>query len=65
MVWDAYKRVCAKGGAAGIDDQTIEEFNRNAPRNLYKLWNRMASGTYFPPAVKRVTNNAKLTHSNN
>jgi len=54
MVWEAYKRVCAKGGAAGIDNQTIEEFNKDAKRNLYKIWNRMASGSYFPPAVKRV-----------
>lgn len=54
MVWDAYKRVCAKGGAAGIDDLTIEGFNKDAKRNLYKLWNRLASGAYFPPAVKRV-----------
>lgn len=54
MVWEAYKRVCAKGGAAGIDGLTIEGFNKDAKRNLYKLWNRMASGTYFPPAVKRV-----------
>jgi RNA-directed DNA polymerase len=54
MVWEAYKRVCAKGGAAGIDDQTIEEFNKDMKHNLYKIWNRMASGTYFPPAVKRV-----------
>ena len=54
MVWEAYKRVCAKGGAAGVDGQTIEEFNKDAKRNLYKIWNRMASGSYFPPAVKRV-----------
>jgi group II intron reverse transcriptase/maturase len=54
MVWEAYKRVCEKKGSAGIDDQTIEAFSQNAQRNLYKLWNRMASGTYFPPAVKRV-----------
>jgi len=54
MVWEAYKRVCAKGGAAGIDGQTIEEFNKDVKHNLYKIWNRMASGSYFPPAVKRV-----------
>lgn len=54
LVWEAYKRVCAKGGTAGIDNQTIEEFNKDVKHNLYKIWNRMASGSYFPPAVKRV-----------
>jgi hypothetical protein len=54
MVWEACKRVCAKGGSAGIDDQTIEDFNKDLKHNLYKIWNRMASGSYFPPAVKRV-----------
>lgn len=54
MVWDAYKRVRTRGGAAGIDEQTIAEFERDLKNNLYKLWNRMSSGAYFPPAVKRV-----------
>ena len=54
MVWDAYKRVRARGGAAGIDEQTIAEFEKDLKNNLYKLWNRMSSGSYFPPAVKRV-----------
>jgi RNA-directed DNA polymerase len=53
-VWDAYKRVKANGGAAGVDDQSIEEFERDLKNNLYKLWNRMSSGSYFPPPVKRV-----------
>lgn len=53
-VWDAYKRVKANRGAAGIDEQTIEEFERDLANNLYKLWNRMSSGSYFPPPVKRV-----------
>jgi RNA-directed DNA polymerase len=53
-VWDAYKRVKANRGAAGVDDQTIEEFARDLADNLYKLWNRMSSGSYFPPPVKRV-----------
>ena len=53
-VWDAYKRVKANRGAAGVDDQTIEEFERDLADNLYKLWNRMSSGSYFPPPVKRV-----------
>jgi RNA-directed DNA polymerase len=53
-VWDAYKRVKVNRGAAGIDEQTIEEFERDLANNLYKLWNRMSSGSYFPPPVKRV-----------
>lgn len=53
-VWDAYKRVKANRGAAGVDDLTIEEFERDLANNLYKLWNRMSSGSYFPPPVKRV-----------
>lgn len=54
MVWDAYKRVRAKDGAAGIDEQSVTEFDKDVKNNLYKLWNRMTSGSYFPPAVKRV-----------
>ena len=50
-VWDAYQRVKANKGAAGIDEQSIAEFERNLKDNLYKLWNRMASGSYFPPPV--------------
>jgi hypothetical protein len=55
-VWEAYKKVKANGGAAGtgIDDITLEEFAQDLKNNLYKLWNRMASGSYFPPAVKAV-----------
>jgi len=53
-VGDAYKRVKANRGAAGVDEQTIEEFERDLANNLYKLWNRMSSGSYFPPPVKRV-----------
>jgi RNA-directed DNA polymerase len=54
QVWDAYKRVKANRGAAGVDGQSIEEFERDLKNNLYKLWNRMSSGSYFPPPVKRV-----------
>lgn len=50
-MWAAYKRVKANKGSAGIDDQTIEEFDRDLKNNLYKLWNRMSSGSYFPPPV--------------
>jgi RNA-directed DNA polymerase len=53
VVWEAYKRVKANRGAAGIDEQSIEMFEANLGRNLYKLWNRMSSGSYYPPAVRR------------
>jgi RNA-directed DNA polymerase len=53
-VWDAYKRVKANRGGAGVDGQSITEFEENLARNLYKLWNRLASGSYFPPPVRRV-----------
>jgi RNA-directed DNA polymerase len=53
-VWEAYKKVKANRGAAGIDEVSLAEFERNLKNNLYKLWNRMSSGSYFPPAVKAV-----------
>ena len=53
-VWEAYKRVKANWGAAGVDEQSIEAFEADLQNNLYKLWNRMSSGSYFPPPVKRV-----------
>ena len=53
-VWQAYKKVKANQGAAGVDGQSIEEFGRDLSNNLYKLWNRMSSGSYFPPPVRRV-----------
>ena len=53
-VWDAYKQVKANRGAAGIDNETIVMFEQNESKNLYKLWNRMSSGSYFPPPVKQV-----------
>lgn len=48
-VWTAYKKVRANQGAAGIDDVSIEAFDRDLKDNLYKLWNRLSSGSYFPP----------------
>ena len=54
LVWQAYQDVKQKGGAAGIDEETIKDFEENLKDNLYKIWNRMSSGTYFPPAVKGV-----------
>jgi len=53
-VWEAYKKVKANQGAAGIDGQSIEQFESRLANNLYKLWNRMASGSYQPPPVRRV-----------
>ena len=54
MVWEAYQRVRANKGAPGVDGVTIEQFEQDLQGNLYKLWNRMSSGSYFPPAVKGV-----------
>ncbi len=53
-VWEAFKRVKANQGAAGVDGQSIADFEANLKGNLYKLWNRMSSGSYFPPPVRRV-----------
>jgi RNA-directed DNA polymerase len=52
-VWEAYKRVRANQGAAGVDGQSIADFEADLTNNLYKLWNRLTSGSYFPPAVRR------------
>jgi len=54
VVLESWKQVKANKGSAGIDDQTIEDFEENLKDNLYKIWNRMSSGSYFPPAVKTV-----------
>lgn len=54
LVMEAYKRVKANKGAAGVDDVSIADFESNLKSNLYKIWNRMSSGSYFPPAVKLV-----------
>jgi RNA-directed DNA polymerase len=53
-VWDAYKRVKANRGSAGVDGETIAAFEQDLGNNLYRIWNRMSSGSYFPPAVRRV-----------
>ena len=53
-VYEAYKRVKANGGAAGVDLQSLKDFEENLSDNLYKLWNRLASGSYHPPPVRRV-----------
>jgi RNA-directed DNA polymerase len=54
VVWEAYQRVKANKGAAGVDDESIAEFEQERDRNLYRIWNRMSSGSYFPPPVKAV-----------
>jgi RNA-directed DNA polymerase len=54
LVWEAFKRVKANGGAAGVDAESIEMFERKLRDNLYKLWNRLCSGSYFPPPVRGV-----------
>jgi group II intron reverse transcriptase/maturase len=54
LVWEAYKRVEANKGAAGVDGQSMDGFEADLKNNLYKIWNRMSSGTYFPPPVKAV-----------
>lgn len=54
LVWDAYKRVKANRGAAGVDGQSLAMFEEDLGDNLYKIWNRMSSGSYFPPAVRLV-----------
>src|SRR5260364_447922 len=54
MVWEAYPQVKANRGAAGVDGQSIKEFEIEEVNHLYRLWNRLASGSYFPPPVLRV-----------
>ena len=53
-LWEAFKKVKANQGAAGVDGQTIADFEADLSNNLYKLWNRLSSGSYFPPPVRRV-----------
>jgi RNA-directed DNA polymerase len=54
MVYNSYLKVAAKDGSAGIDQQSIEQFDANLSDNLYKLWNRLTSGSYFAPPVRTV-----------
>ena len=54
QVWEAFKRVKANRGAAGVDGQSIADFEEDLKNNLYKLWNRLSSGSYLPPPVRRV-----------
>ena len=54
QVMKAFIAVKSNAGAAGVDKQSIEDFEKNLKDNLYKIWNRMSSGSYFPPPVKAV-----------
>jgi RNA-directed DNA polymerase len=54
LVWEAYQKVRANKGAPGVDRQSLEQFESDLRNNLYKIWNRMSSGTYFPPPVRAV-----------
>lgn len=54
VVMDAWRRVKENRGAAGVDEESLEEFESDLRNNLYKLWNRMSSGSYFPPPVRVV-----------
>jgi len=60
LVWEAYQEVKANKGAAGVDLESIEAFEKDLKDNLYKIWNRMSSGSYFPPPVKGVPIPKKL-----
>ena len=55
MVYEAYKAVKSNRGASGVDKQSIEQFEADLSKNLYKIWNRMSSGSYFPPPVRAVS----------
>lgn len=54
VVWEAWKEVKANHGAAGVDEESIADFEKDLKNNLYKIWNRMSSGSYFPPGVRTV-----------
>jgi RNA-directed DNA polymerase len=53
-VWEAYQKVKENQGAPGVDKQTLADFDKDLKGNLYKIWNRMSSGSYFPPPVRAV-----------
>ncbi len=54
LVWEAYRKVAANKGAPGVDEETLREFEADLKNNLYRIWNRMSSGSYFPPPVRAV-----------
>lgn len=55
LVYEAYQAVKANAGSAGVDRQSIGDFEKDLKGNLYKIWNRMSSGSYLPPPVKAVS----------
>jgi RNA-directed DNA polymerase len=54
LIWEAYRKVKGNKGAAGVDGQSLADFAQDERKNLYKIWNRMCSGSYFPPPVRAV-----------
>lgn len=54
LVMDAYERIKANKGASGVDEMSMEQFDENYKKHLYRIWNQMSSGSYMPPAVKLV-----------
>lgn len=54
LIWEAWNQVKSRQGAPGVDGQTIAQFEERLERNLYKLWNRMSSGSYLPSPVRVV-----------
>ena len=55
MVKEAYRKVNSNKGSAGVDEESLEKFQEDLLNNLYKIWNRMSSGSYFPQPVKEVS----------
>ena len=60
LIWEAFQCVKANGGAAGVDRESIEQFESHLGDNLYKLWNRLCSGSYFPPPASSAAKVASL-----
>jgi len=54
LIWVSWKSVKSNAGSAGIDEQSIADFEADITKQLYKVWNRLSSGSYFPPPVKAV-----------
>jgi len=54
IVWESYQRVKSKQGGCGEDQCSIADFEKDLKNNLYKIWNRMSSGSYMPPMIRRV-----------
>ena len=54
LVFEAYRKVKSNAGGAGVDKQSLKDFEKNLKNNLYKIWNRLSSGSYFPPPVRPV-----------